>query len=417
MTRWVVVGGGAAGSVVAARLSERPDHAVTLIEAGPDHGPAPVPGDVGPVLDAPARLADAMVVRRAGTAAEPYHQGAGLGGSSLVNGAVVIGDLDAERAGHDLPIEAPWSLGGVGRALLDTAPDAAPVGLVRREGRRVTAADAYLRPAMHRDNLTIVTGGVVERVAIDAGRAIGAIAADGIEYEADRVVLCAGAFRTPEILLRSGVDVAGVGEGLQDHAGVAISLGLEGDAVGADAPATTVTVERPGRQIVALNHVPGDPAIGVLLAGRLDVASMGRVSLPDPDGPPLIELGQLSVERDLDGLAAVIAEAFELLDDDAFRRIVSDVYVDDAGTPASSLGGDPVRIRGWASERLGGYHHASGSCRMGVACGTDGAVEGHEHLFVGDASLLPGVPARNPYLEVVRLAERLGARWRDDPVT
>ena len=82
MTRWLIIGGGTAGCVVASRLSENPADVVTLLEAGPDHGPEQLPGDVGLFLDDPGRWhAASNVVRRAGATPEQYWQGRGLGGS------------------------------------------------------------------------------------------------------------------------------------------------------------------------------------------------------------------------------------------------------------------------------------------------------------------------------------------------
>jgi hypothetical protein len=100
MTRWVVVGGGTAGCVVAANLATgRPDDEVLLVEAGPDHpASTPADGDVGPYLTDPSRLWSVPVAAPAGT----YLQGFGLGGASLVNAGVVVGD--AGRYRHRLPL-------------------------------------------------------------------------------------------------------------------------------------------------------------------------------------------------------------------------------------------------------------------------------------------------------------------------
>lgn len=408
MSRWLVIGGGSAGCVAAARLSEHADNEVTLLEAGLDHGESS--GEAGtPIVDDPLLTqAGTAVVRRAGAPAEAYLQGFGLGGASLVNAGVVVGDTAIESVGHLLPIEPVTEPGRVARAVLASSRWAAPIGLVRDGRRRVSAADVYLRPAMGRDNLVVECGATVDRVVFDGRRAVGVATTDGRELAADRVVLCAGAIGTPTVLLRSGVDTRGVGIGLQDHAGFAISFELlhPPDSV----VAIGATVERPGRQVVVLDRLPGQPGMGALLAGHLAVASKGRVTLPDPAAPAVVELGQLSAPSDLDGLVAVAREAFDLLAAPAVRAAIGEVYVDAHGTPESIVS-DAASLRAWLPDHLGGYHHLAGSCRLGVTLDERGALHGYERIFVCDASALPGVPSRNPYLTVIRLAERMAAGW------
>ena len=417
MTSWLVVGAGAAGCVVAARLSENPANDVVVLEAGHDHGAAPVATDLGPFFDDPARIRDdATVIRRPGDAPTLYRQGLGLGGSSLINGSIVVdapgGDV---RHGHLLPLEEPWALGGIGAALLGAADDAAPLLLVRHDRARVTAADAYLRPVLDRPNLAVVPDSLVERLLRDGRHIVGAAANDGREFVADRVVCSAGAIHTPALLLRSGIDTPGIGEGLQDHPALAIALDLASGATDPAAPATTVSIERPGRQILAVNHLPGAPAMGVLMAGLTSVTSTGRVTLPDPDGPPLVELHQLDTTHDLDGLTTVAMEALDLLDHPAMWSAVTEAYVDDAGTPAAAIAGDRDAVRAWLPDHPSGFHHVSASCRMGVVTDEHGAVRGYDGLYLCDASVFPGVPVTNPYLSVIRLAERLTAGWRAAP--
>lgn len=412
MTRWVIVGGGSAGCVIANRLSAVESNEVLLVEAGPDHGRAiGAPGE--PVLDQPARLApDVLVVRRPGSAAQTYAQGFGLGGSSLVNGGVVVGDPQAEAEGHDLPIETVTELGAVARAVLAATPEAGPVGVVRRSDRRVSAAEAYLDPVRGRDNLEIRADTAVAQLVLDRRRAVGVVTADGDHLDADRIVLCAGAIATPALLLRAGVDTAGVGVGLQDHAGIAISFDrIEPPSVEAGGAIIGATVERPGRQIVVMDRLPDRPDMGALIAGRLSIESEGIVTAAEPDGRTVVELNQLATATDRDGLVQVVTEAFELLRMPDVRSIVGEGYVDREGTPVTELEGDEDAVRAWLPSHLGSYHHVSASCRIGGPLDATGGLAGYEGVFVADASALPGVPLRNPYLTVVRLAEQLAARW------
>ncbi len=412
MNRWLVVGAGAAGCVVASRLSDDPSNVVVLLEAGPDHGVHPDPTDVGPFFDDPARIrTDATVVRRPGTEPVLYRQGMGIGGSSLINGATVVQTDDLDRSAVRIPTEAPWSMGGLGRAVLDADRDARSVLLTRRDRVRVTAADAYLRPSLERGNLLVVSGASVRRLVFDDRRVVGIETDDGVDYAADRVAVCAGAIHTPSLLLRSGVDTPGVGDGLQDHPAFAVPIDLASDAVDPTAPAIAVSIDRPGRRIMAVNHVPDDPLLGVLLAGLTEVTSSGRVSLPDPDGPPLVELNQLATDHDLNALTTVAMEALALLDRPTVRAAVRCAYVDDEGTAAATIANDPAAIRAWLPGHLTGFHHVSSSCRLGVVTDDTGHVLGYDGVYVCDASLLPSRERPNPYLAVIALAERMVARW------
>lgn len=409
MIRWLVIGGGSAGCVIAARLSDNADNDVTLLEAGPDHGPVDAaPGE--PVVARSSMVRpEVMVVRRSGAEPVPYVQGSGLGGSALVNGAVVVGDPTVEARGHELPIEAADDLGPVATAVVAAIGPGARVGLVGRGGRRITVVDAYLRPAMGRGRVRVRCETVASRVVFDGRRAIGVETSSGEHLAADRIVVCAGAIATPALLLRSGVDTPGIGEGIQDHAGVAISFDLRDRTQ--HGPAIGAVVGRRGRQIVTMDRLPDRPDMGALIAGHLAVRSVGRVSLPDPDGPPVVELGQLADPADLDGLVRVTREALSLLDEPGLAAVVGDRYIDDHGTSPDDLFRDEAALRGWLPDHLGGFHHVAGSCRTGTVLAEDGAVHDADGLYVCDASALPGVPSRNPYLTVVRWAERFAAHW------
>lgn len=412
MKRWLVVGGGAAGCVVAARIKQRTGDLVTLVEAGRDHPDGPADG---PVLDDPVRLwGDCRVVRRPGLAPEPYPQGYGLGGSSLVNGAVATVDPADDGVEHMMPLDTPDLPGVLGAAVLAASDRASPVRLVRRDGRRVTTADAYLRPLRGRvEHLYVRTGTRVRRLALDGRRVIGAVSTAGEELEAEHTVLCAGAIHTPALMLRSGIDTPDIGEGVQDHPSTTIRLALPPAAARDGAPSITVAVDGDGWQITAVNHMPGDASTGALLPALMRVASRGRVTLPDPDGPPLVELHQLTAPEDRTGLVAAVRQALALLEHPALANVVeaAEVGVSEP-VPAARLATlDDAALGEWLEGNLGGYYHLAASCRMGVVTDDLGHVRGYEGLSICDASLFPGVPPVGPYLQVVALAERLTARW------
>lgn len=409
--RWVVVGGGAAGCVVAARLSDRFEHDVVLLEAGPDHGVEHAPSDVGPFVTDPTRLRVEHVIRRAGGAPEPYWQGFGLGGSSLVNGSIVVPDPDSPRQPTDLlPTEPPWTDGPVGAALLATDPAAARVRLARSSRLRVTVADAVLRPVLHRSNLVVRTGAEVRTVRLSGRRAVGVALTTGETVDADRVVLSAGAIRTPTILLRSGVDTPGVGEGLQDHPAFTITLALRPEAIDPSTPTIAIAAVHRDHQVLALNHLPGAPELGALTVGLLHVHSTGRLTLPDPEGEPVVELAQLADRADAVALCRAVGDVLDRLGDPRWAEVATGAFVDGAGTPTAAIAGSPERIAAWVPEHLGGHHHVAGTCADGIV--TDGGVlRGYDDLYVCDASLFPGVPARNPYLSVIGLADRTARAW------
>lgn len=276
MTRfdYVVVGAGTAGCVLAHRLSADPETTVVLVEAG-DHDTNPlisVPRGFGDLLGDPT-TAWHHPTRPFGPAGqrELWVRGRTLGGSSAVNGMVynrghraeyeALADLGNPRWGweemlavfrriedHQLGGSAlrgeggplPVSVAEGGDPLLeDVFAAGTGLGLRRvrdlnevddqrigytaatiRDGRRASAAHAFLHPVLDRPNLTLVSGTTVDRLVFDGDRAVGVRGRQGtepVEYHAAReVILSAGALATPKILQLSGVgppeilDAAGV---------------------------------------------------------------------------------------------------------------------------------------------------------------------------------------------------------------
>ena len=264
MSRFAVVGAGTAGCVMAARLSAA-GHEVTLIEAGRGG-----PGEEA-AAESPALFPGS------------FRRGTGLGGSSAVNGMVATpGDLEQyERWGWDdaaaalarvrVPCEVvdDDELSPLDRALLAAAPDAVKATLTRRHGRRVTAADAYL-PSAH---ITLVAGTEAECVELDGRRAVGVRLTDGRTVEADTIVVSAGAIGSPLLLAASGVDVDGVGQGLQNHPGLPITLRLRD---GAARHPSGIVVAALLRQRGAPGHAAGP---------RRSCRSGLSCRPPDADGP------------------------------------------------------------------------------------------------------------------------------------
>jgi choline dehydrogenase len=463
----VVIGGGTAGCVIASRLSEDLGRTVCLIEAGPDYGPFGSGRWPADLLD-PRALS---FTHDWGTGGED-HRSLGarvIGGCSTHNGCMAVAgtpqDYDEwgdawtwslfepylERARvmlevapantadpaplHVAFLEAAASLG---LPLLEDADDRVrttgaarlPVNIVN--ATRWNTAFAYLDPARPRPNLTVLADTTVDRIALDGTRVAGAVTADGERVDADVIVLTAGAYFTPTILLRSGIGpefelarhripaVANlpVGEVLLDHHGTGINWQSTGllDQLTADHVRRTGPLYEPHALVKAassgcdsaswdIHLVPWtnaaderdrfEASVGVF---HMKPASAGRLRLRsrEPRELPEVERGFCGDPFDLQAIVEGLELARALAKQPPLARLLGPELA-----PAEEL------LESYARRNMRNYFHPSGTCGIGRVVDDSACVLGIERLFIADASIMPTIPRANTNLTTVAIAERL----------
>lgn len=484
----VVVGAGSAGCVLAARLAQR-GASVLLLEAGPDYpslsglpaeiadarmpafthdwGYKSVPGRIGRELPLPRgrlvggcsatngcyalRGAPADYDRWAATGSEGWSFAECLPYFCTAETDADFGDASWHGSSGPLPIRRyrESERNGFQQGLIEAAvgsghpfvedhnaPGAVGVGATPVNavgGTRISAALAYLGPVRGLPNLAIRSGVTVDRVELRSGRAVGVRLASPNEIvTADLVVVAAGTYASPALLLRSGigpaadlvalgvrcqVDLPGVGRNLADHPWVPVPLPVTIPAGGPGFQAVltwhSADADRsgpPDLQIFAQGPFDNDGrAIASLCAALLKPQSRGRVTLLslDPSVPPAIDLAFLTDDRDLRRLMEGVRHGHRLLASPAF-----DAVADTATARSGGVGDEALSTQIWANVRT--YHHPTGTCAMGrdprhAVVDARGRVHGTEGLVVADASIMPEIPSANTNLPTIMLAERIAA--------
>jgi choline dehydrogenase len=303
----------------------------------------------------------------------------------------------------------------------------------------IGAARRYIWPARERENLTIRTGVTVDRIDIANGRARAVVLADGETIAGDRIVLAAGAFGSPAILLRSGVgpadasralgidvvaDRPGVGENLVDHPLIILVFAApNGGRADAITPAyqTLLTARssqwrEPGYDfhIVPQSVLPADGtptgSVFALLCSLVRPRSVGRLWLAsrDPAQLPRVETGYLKHADDRTRMIELVRLARTL----AWSPPLVDFRVDEL-VPGPSADSDAA-IEAFLEAQVQTYFHPVGSCAMGsgpnAVVDPRGKVHDVDGLWVFDASIMPTIPGINTNLPTIMIAER-GAAW------
>lgn len=490
---YVVIGAGSAGCVLARRLVDRTDATVLVLEAG---GP-----DTNPAIQDPLRMHelwhnaedwDYFTVPQPYAANRRLHlpRGRVLGGSHALNATIYVrgnpvdydtwaalgnpgwswADVepvfrrierydkdDSGRKGTEglLDILTLFTPDPIQRAIQAAAQEVglplnsdynsgeqdgvSAVHLTIRDGRRVTTADAYLKPVLAHPRLDVRTGAVAHRLVIEGDRARGVIGTiDGEPFHAHadtEVILTAGAIDSPALLLRSGIGPAaelraagvkvvanspGVGRNLTDHWLVPVIFTAERPiehTPGQPHPQTHLFWRSdPGLPVPDVQplhfSVPlyepwmtGPPNGFSLMAGLVRPESTGRITIAGPDlAPPVINPRVLSRRHDL----LRLTDAVRLCMDVGMAPALGEWGAVELypGRMARSTADLHDYIRGTVIT----YHHVCGTCRMGA---DEKAVVDHElrvrgiaGLRVADASVMPTVPTGNTNAPTIMIAER-----------
>ena len=526
---YIIVGAGSAGCVLANRLSEDADKRVLLIETGGS--------DRSIFIQMPTALSIPMSTNKYAwqfhTDPEPYldnremhcPRGKVLGGSSSINGMVYVRgharDFDewAEQGAKDwdyancLPYfkkAETWAFGGdeyrgdtgplatnngnnmqnpLYKAFIEAGQQAGydftadyngrqqegfgPMHMTVKNGVRWSTANAYLRPAMKRDNLTVMTHALVHKVLLDGKRAVGVrVEHKGSEQNItakQEVILSAGSIGSPHILQLSGIGAAGVlkgagidvqhelpgvGENLQDHLEFYFQfkckqpitlnsklglwdkfligsrwlftrkgLGATNHFESCGFIRSKAGIEWPDLQyhfLPAAMRYDGKVAFDghgfQVHIGHNKPKSRGRVHVrsSSPHDHPSIQFNYLQSEADREGFRDCVKLTREIINQPAF-----DEYRDGEIQPGEAVQTDE-QIDEFVRSAVESAYHPSCSCRMGeddmAVVDSETRVRGIAGLRVVDSSIFPTIPNGNLNAPTIMVAERAADMIRGRPM-
>ena len=515
----VIVGGGAAGSVLASRLAENPNTSVLLLEAGPDYpDPANAPDEIkwGNTSYAESPDSEHNWALR-GTLTEEQGemhvaQGKVIGGGSSINGQAMqrgmpedfdawasMGndewsytkvlpffrkyerDLDIRDDFHgtDGPIPVRRRQTGewpdiqkafhlacldAGYHVVEDTNGANPAGVGvwpsnNVDGLRISAAVSHLAPMRHCLNLTVRGEVFVRKVLFEGKKAVGVEVESGGEVfnvEADRVVLSAGAIKSPHLLMLSGIgpkdqleefgiplvhELPGVGQNLFNHLSAQITFKVKDGmtlAGGADSVhfglhytsdgssevndmlmrTTPMVDERPERvpgfRTKFLNGEIPPEQVGRISCtlGLPDGAGFVKLASADPSVQPTFNYRYLRHPNDVRRVREGIRMAVDLLESDAYKDVA-----DYRLHPTDDILADDDALDLYIRQTVGTARHVSCTCKMGpdsdpmAVVDQYCSVKGVQGLSVVDASVMPRVPRSGGCHATVLMIGERAVEW------